>query len=184
MTDGLHDLTRIVSLSAGATVCTLLLAGCGPLKPINLNLKPVSLSFNLSCGPLGAAIGPHAIVTTPQPWSPRRRRRKPSRLPSSGRSGCSPSSSMCRIWRTVRLSFPRASRRNSPALRWAKNSRPNAGGPMSLADAVRGAICSSTGIGLAVASRSETEAGVDAARAGYRPSVDIRPAVARIPTER
>jgi adhesin transport system outer membrane protein len=51
--------------------------------------------------------------------------------------------------------------------------RTPAGGPLTLADVVRSAIRSSAQIGLAAASRSETEAAVDAARAAYRPFLDI-----------
>jgi adhesin transport system outer membrane protein len=51
--------------------------------------------------------------------------------------------------------------------------RPAVGGPLTLADVVRSALRSSTQVGLAAASRSETEAGVALARAGYNPMFEL-----------
>lgn len=144
---------RMAALRAGTIICPLLLGGCG-----------ASLPMILTCGPLGAALDascdrddddPQDVATT--------RQTAMARAPAVETISPLPDSTIT----------PSLASKIEGTAKGETIPRQMAGSPLTLAETVRSAIRTSAQIGLATASRRETEAGVDLARAGYRPLLDV-----------
>ncbi len=148
---------RMAALRASSIICTLFLGGCGASLPMILTCGPLGVALDASCdrddgdaqdvarAPQKAAAPTKESPATTEMVAP---------VPGSTIS----SSLATKIEGTTKgETIPRQATT----------------GPLTLADTVRNAIRTSAQIGLATASRNETEAGVDLARAGYRPILDL-----------
>ena len=148
---------RMAALRASSIICTLFLGGCG-----------ASLPMILTCGPLGVALDASCdrddgdaqdVARAPQKAAAPMKESPATTEMVAPVPGSTISSSLAtKIEGTTKgETIPRQATT----------------GPLTLADTVRNAIRTSAQIGLATASRNETEAGVDLARAGYRPILDV-----------
>lgn len=161
MIDGSLHLTRMAALRVSTMLCTLLVGGCSSLAPVSLSCGPDGAALETSCDAedVAATIGPKQDKKTSAELAKKAPDAQPvivaQESPAGGILSQNLTDKLARVGKGEMI------------------PRPRAGSPLSLADVVRNAIRSSAQVGLATAARSETEAGVDAARAAYRPVFDL-----------
>lgn len=156
MNPGSPHRKSVASLRISTIACTLLVGGCSSL-PIG----------SLSCGAFGSVLDASCDTETDKV--------------GAGAASDKPSVAGGSAAKVIASTDPQAGDAITPNLMSKLSGiekgqtipRPTASGPMTLADVVRSAVRSSAQIGLATAVRRETEAGVDAARAAYKPSFDV-----------
>ena len=147
---------RMAALRASSIICTLMLGGCGASLPMILSCGPLGAALDASCDPVDDADDKTSALKKPAEHITAIPVATDTIMPAPG-SAITQSLATKIEGTTKGETIPRQIAR----------------GPLTLAETVRNAIRTSAQIGLATANRNETEAGVDLARAGYRPILDV-----------